>query len=102
MTDGKLTIMYISLICVWVFVSTIFAMTLIYNKSAFIVMLSIYMIGYSIYVFMTLYTNVGKLEENTKNMIVTYILMFSIFVLAIVFANMGVRQNVMYEKRPPT
>ena len=96
MADNKLTAIYISLICVGVFISTMFAMTLVYNKSAFIVMLALYMIGYSIYVFITLFTNRKKLDENTKYMIATYItfynifLMFAIFVLAIVFHNMRI------------
>lgn len=82
MADSKKTAIYVSLVFMGVLISTLYVMMLTYNVTAFIVLFSLYILGYSIYLFIIMVLNKKTWENDLRFEVANYITLFNIFFTA--------------------
>ena len=92
MADTKETVVYITLVCIGVVLTTVFVMMLNYNVRIFNLILILYLLGFSIYIFVILMIskdrNKGDLRYDVANYMSLFNIFFStsMFILGIVYA----------------
>ena len=99
MASTKETVVYITLVCIGVVLTTVFVMMMNYNVKIFNLILILYLLGFSIYIFVILMIskerNKGDLRYDVANYMSLFNIFFStsMFILGIIYA---VRQPTMY------
>lgn len=83
--ESKRTAIYITLVCIGVIITTLFVIMLSYNLRVFVLLLILYFIGFSIYMFVYLMINKSKLEDEVKYEVAKYSSLFNIFFGAAIF-----------------
>lgn len=85
MSDAKSTAVYITLVCIGVVVTTLFVIMLSYNVRVFMLLLILYFIGFSVYMFVYLMMNRSKVKQDIKYEVARYTSLFNIFFGAAIF-----------------
>lgn len=85
MTTKAQGAVYITLVCLGVVLTASFVMLLIYNMNIFGLLLIIYMIGYSIFIFVLLVLKKQQLKGDLRYDAANYISLFNIFFGASMF-----------------
>lgn len=83
--SGKLSIIYTSLMLSGILVSTIFLLLLSYSPYGFIVLICLYILGYSIYMFVLMMINRKKNEGDTRMQVAMYITLFNMLFTTALF-----------------
>ena len=97
--NSKRTTVYITLVCIGVVLTTLFVMMLSLNMKVFILLLVLYMIGFSLYNFVYLLLNKKLLDKDVRYDVAMYMSLFniffgaSLFLLTIVFWVIGTRSG---------
>lgn len=93
---SKQTIIYTSLVFAGILLSTIFSLLLTYSPFGFIALMCLYVLGYSIYVFVIMILNRKKFDKNDIPIdIINYITLFNIlFTLSMLFFAIVLRQKI--------
>jgi hypothetical protein len=77
--DPKKTAIYITLVFLGVLISTLYVMMLTYNVTAFIILFTLYILGYSCYMFIIMMMNKSKWQDDMRFEVGNYITLFNIF-----------------------
>jgi hypothetical protein len=83
--ESKRTAVYITLICIGVVITTLFVIMLSYNLRVFMLLLILYFMSFSIYIFVYLMINKEKLDDEVKYEVAKYSSLFNIFFGAAIF-----------------
>ena len=94
-SDSTMNVIYLSLLFVGIILTTLFVTALVYNMRAFVILLSVYMLAYSVYVLTTIYLERKKMKDTKRYSVTIYLTFYNIFVmisiltLAFVFSKNG-------------
>lgn len=92
--NSKISIIYTALVFAGILMSTIFSLLLSYSPFGFIAVLCLYVLAYSIYVFVIMMINRKKFDKNNIPVdIINYVSLFNILLTASMFIFVIVLRN---------
>ena len=83
--SSKMSIIYTSLMLSGILVSTIFSLLLSYSPYGFIVLICLYVMGYSIYMFVLMMINRKRNEGDTRMQVAVYVTLFNMLFTTALF-----------------